>query len=59
MTERIETKIDEAMMSENQDAVLELQREMGFFQILDKDLFFNDLNRLSSSITIEMIRGEI
>lgn len=59
VAERIETEIDEAMMSGNQDAVLGLQREVGFLQILDKDLFFNDLNRLGSPITIEVIRGEI
>ena len=59
MTERIETKIDKIMMSKNQNAVFELQRKISFFQILDKDLFFNNLNRLSLFITIEIIREKI
>ena len=59
MTERIEKKIDEIMMSKNQKTVFQLQRKMSFFQILDRDLFFNDLNRLSSFITIDVIRKKI
>ena len=59
VAQEIELEIDEAIATKDEEHVLQLQREIAFFQHLDKELFFHGLDRLDFPITIKDIREEI